>query len=254
MRYVGRAPASDFAVVTKGDVDTRYAAAAPDDAWIEGAADVSAAAAALVGQSYIDTQDASRAAISAVDTADANYLLATTRGAVNGVASIGSDGFIPAAQLPTLNTNRKVGFKNVDTTFISGNRTVTTTTTREFEAARLTIADPGYPYIPVPFCVIRGGAINAATPAVPTIGTGNYGQVTILDASLVKWGWCITTGQKGMGWNIAIPFADTTVNPTARPPVTGSLTLSVWLACWTGTTFTFDSTGMQFYCLIYPGL
>lgn len=251
LSYVGRAPVSEFSVVPKSVADARYDALVVDDEFLEDA--VATSAIDLVTPSYVDTQDSFRATKAAVDAADANYLLATTRGAANGVASLDGDVYVPSAQLPTLNTNRKVGFKNVDTVFLSGSRTVTTTNAREYEAARLTIADPGFPYIPLPFCTIRGGSVGGSASS-PSMGTGNYGQVTILDASLNKWGWCITGGHKVPGWNMALPFADSTINPTSRPPITGSVTLSVWLACWTGTTYTFDSAGLQFYALIYPGV
>lgn len=254
LKYLGREPGSDFSVMTKKKVDDAYAAVSASDSFLHSATALAAATADLATPTYVDTQDGFRATKSAVDSADANYLLATTRGAANGVAPLGSDGYIPSANLPTLNSNRKPIFKNVDTVFLTAPRVVTTTNAKEYEAARLTIADPGFPYIPVPFAVIRGGAVNATEPASQSVGTGNYGQISILDASNVKWGWCITTGQHPQSWHTALPFADNTINPTARPPVTGITTLSLYLGVWTGTTYTFDNVGLQFYCLVYPGV
>lgn len=249
--YVGRVPNSDSSIMTKVNVDDRYGELAVSDDFLGD--QLAAETPALVTQTYVDTQDALRATKVAVDALDAQYLPDTARDAANGVAPLNSSGYVPATNLPFVYTSRWPTFHNVDNTYMTSQHTCTTTNVKEYEAARLTIPDPGFPYIPIPFALVLGGAL-AGTAASESVGTSIYGQITILDASNTKWGWCITSGQKQLVYHSCLPFADSTVNPTSRPPVTGSTTLSLYLSVWGGASYTFDPLGLQFYAIAMPGV
>lgn len=252
LKYVGRAPDSDYSAVHKKYVDQRYSTVKVDDAYID--SQVAAIGTTLVSQTYVDAQDAQRATKSAVDTADAGYLLASSRGAASGVAPLSSDGYIPSANLPTLQTDRKPFYTVASSTFLSGLRVVTTVNPKEYQAATMTIPDPGFPYYPLCFALIRGGAINATQTPNRSTGTPHYGQVSILGSDNTKYGWCLTGSRKCYDFHLAMPFADDTIDPSTRPPVIGSLTLGLWLGLWGGSTYTFDSTGLQFFSINYPAV
>ncbi|AON96988.1 minor tail protein [Mycobacterium phage Tonenili] len=252
LKYVGRAPDADFSVTHKKYVTNRYDAVRVDAAYINGK--VAEVGASLVTPAYVAAQDAQRATKAAVDAADANYLPVTARGAAGGVVPIDEDGYVPSDMLPTLQTERKAFFKNVDTVLLSGNRVVTTVNAKEFQVAEMTIPDPGFPYIPLIFATIQGAAASAATTPLRHMGTNNYGQLSVLDDENTKYAWAVCGSRKTYDFYTALPFADPTVNPTSRPPVYGPLTLGLWIGLWSGTTFTFNSTGLQFYAICYPGI
>lgn len=245
--YQGRAPDSDFTVVNKGYVDTRYAAVKVDNAYVNGA--VAAEATNLATPSYADAGDATRAHKAAVDAADANYVLVSDKG--TSVASTDGSNFIPSGQLGTVTTSRKPVFKAVDTTFLTGVQEVTVVTLKGFKVATMTIADPGYPYAVLPFAMIQGGSVNG-TQSANGLGTGNYAQVSILRSSDdAKFGWSVTTGQKQLDFHLITPYATT---GSAQQALTGSLQLDMWVGLYGGTTYTFNPTGLQFWALVYPAV
>jgi len=251
LKYVGRAPDADASVVTKKYVDDRYTLIKVDNPFISG--EVTAAGVALTTQSYVDTQDALVAHKAAVDILDANYVPITERAAADGVASIGLDGYIPAGQLPTLQTVRKPVVKNVDTIFISGQREVVTINAKAFRAATLTIADPGFPYQVLAFAIIRGGALNG-TAASEWVGTGNYGQITIMRDNDTVFGKTITSGQKELDYFYVLPYGQLNTTPSTYPALTGSCVLDLWIGLYGGTTYHFTSTDLTFYAIAYPAI
>lgn len=250
LKFVGRPPDSDFSVVHKKYTQARYDTVKVDSAYIN--SQIALIAPTLVSQSYVDTQDSQRSSKAAADAADAGYLLATQRGVTSGIAPIASDGYIPSANLPTLQTERKPTYTVASTTFLTTTRNVTTTNAKEYQAATMNIADPGYPYYPLCFALIRGGAINVTQNPSRSMGTPSYGQVSILAADNTKYSWCICNSRKVYDYHLAMPFADTTINPTTRPPVEGALTLNLWLGLWGGSIYTFDATGLQFFSINIP--
>lgn len=252
LQYRGRSPDSDFSIVHKNYVDGRYNTVRVDQAYIN--SQISAVAGTLVNQNYVDAQDALRATKAAADAADASYVPADQRGVANGVAPIGSDGYIPSANLPALQTTRKPVFKGPDQVFLSGQRTVTTTSSKEYQVATMTITDPGFPYYPATFAYIRGGPLGAIQNPPRTMGTPNFGQVSILAADNTKYGWSLCGSRKVYAHHLVLPFADNTINPTTRPPVEGDLTLGLWVGLWGGTSYTFDSADLQFFTICYPAL
>jgi len=247
LQYRGRAPDSDYTVVHKKYIDDRYAVLKVDTAFINQA--VATQMVNGVNSGYVDQQDGFLAHKAAVDTADAGYLATTVLGAANGVASLGSDIYVPPAQLPTLQTERAPFFKNADTLFLTGTATreVTTANPREFQLATLTIPDLGFPYTPLLFGVVRGGSLNGINTS-RAMGTGNYAQISILRSDNAKYGFQLTSGQKGYDTFTCIPSSD----PTA--PISGANTFGLWVGMQSGNTYTFSAVGLAFYAIAMPGL
>lgn len=250
--YVGRAPDSDYSVLPRRYVTDRYDTIRVDNDFISSELTSQAAAAGLVAQSYADQQDALRARKANVDAADALYVPLTQRGAANGVVPLDDNSYIPTQYLPTIQTERKVGYVAAQNILLNGDRLCTAINPKEYLAATLTIPDPGFPYVPLVFAQILGGSVNG-NAANRGMGTGSYGQVSILRADDTKQSWCLATSHKTLAYHTALPFGDNTVNPNTRPLMEGQQVFNLWLGLWSGNTYTFNSTGLAFYALVFPG-
>jgi len=252
LQYRGRAPDSDFHVVHKKYIDDRYATLKVDSAFINSAITAEIANQGLVTPSYVDAQDNLLAHKVNVDAGDATAIPVSALGAVNGVASLGPDIYVPSAQLPPLQTERPVFYKPADTYFLTGTATreVTQVNPREFKAATLTIPDLGYPYTPICFAIVRGGSLNGPN-STRALGTGCYAQITILRSDNVRFGYTLTTGQKAYDTFTCFPAIDPN---TPQTPLTGSNTFDLWFGMQTGTTYTFSAVGLLFYALVMPAL
>lgn len=261
LKYVGRTPAvtgDDLSITPKAYVDSRYNLSLKVDSAAVTTA-TQAVTNGLTNQTYVDGGtngsggDAGRAHKAAVDAADATYIPVTAMGATNGVATIGSDGFIPSGQLPTLQLVRKPIFKNVDTIFLSGTEEVVATGAEVFRVATLTVLDPGFPYQLLPFAQIQGGSVNGIEPSIQQ-GTSNYAQINIVRSSDGKiYGKTITSGQKALDFFTVHPYANQNDSPTTTfPPLTGNTVLDLWIGLYGGTTYSFTSTNLVFYTMVYP--
>lgn len=250
LQYRGRVPDTDFSVLHKKWADDNYDLVKVDAAFVNNA--VATEGIPLVSQTYVDNQDNLREKITAVDTADLGYLLATVLGTASGVASIGADGYVPSAQLPTLTTERKPFVVNATEVLMTGTHEVTTLNNKEYRAANLTITDPGFPYIPLFFAYVSGGSLNGVQPS-RMLGTGSYGQISVLRSDNLKYAWTLCNSKKALDTFCAMPFADTTINPTVLPPLYGTTQWSLWLGLWSGSTFTFTPTGFRFFAFVWPG-
>ena len=256
LEYLGRRPdGSDYAVMNKGHVDDAYEATRVDSAYVTGA--VQDVLPSLASLTYVSNQDALRATITAVQAADNNYVpISELAGVSGGVVPLNSSGSIPANRTPaTIKTHRPPTIKYADTVNLVGTQNMTAPTgALQYLAATLTIADPGYSYIPLPFAVVQGGAVNSTDPVTRSTTTSCYGQLTALDPDGVRYGWTVCGGRKILNFHTMLPFANEQVNPTNQPPVDGPLTLNLYLGLYGGSTYTFTAAGFQFYCLIYPGV
>lgn len=247
--YVGRQPDSDAAITNKQYVDTRYGQVAVDLSYVNSAA--ASAAATLVTQSYVDARDNTKAKITAVQAADTNYIPATQRAAANGVASLGSDGFVPSGQLPTTLVDRSSTSANV-TTVLFTSRVVTSTATKEFQAATVEISDPGYPYYPLVFGRIEG--FCSVQNQIRRSGGGSLGKMAVLDPSNQLWAAGIAMGTwQQTSWNFS-PACDPSVTPLTRPPMTGNTLLSLYISLWSGTAYTFVNDNLAFSVAVVPGV
>ncbi|ASZ74788.1 minor tail protein [Mycobacterium phage Phabba] len=252
MRYVGREPDSDYSVLPRRYVTDRYDTIRVDNDFITAELATQASEAGLVNQSYVDQQDALRAKKANVDTADANYIPVSQVGATNGIVPLDTNSYIPSQYLPTIQTERKMGYVAAQNIILSGERLCTAINPKEYLAATLTIPDPGFPYIPLIFAHILGGSING-NAANRGMGTGSYGQISVLKSDDTKHSWCLATSHKTLAYHTCVPFADNTVNPNTRPLLEGQSVFNLFLGLWSGNTYTFNSAGLQFYALVFPG-
>jgi len=241
LKYVGKAADSDFSISSKQTVDDRFATTGVNQAYVNSA--VAAQTGVLALKTYVDTQDNTKAKKTAVDTADNGYLLATARGAASGIASLGADNLVPAAQVPTSIPDRSIVVAATGTQYLSGTQGVSSTTTKTYRAASLTVPDPGWPYVMFSFATLRGFASAA----------GNWGQGVILDPSNNGW---TGVGVTGDNTNIqsyqVMPYA---AAAQAAYGLSGGRTLELWLSLYSGSgTFYFQSTGFIFYALLLPSL
>lgn len=245
LAYRGRSPDSDFTIVNKKFADQQYAALKVDINFINSA--VASEMTNRVIPSYVDTQDSLRARKTLVDSADAGYLPVTMLGSASGVARLGADVYIPNAQLPTVITERIPFFKDADSIFLSDTREVTSLNPKEYQAASLAIPDIGYPYTPLFFAVVRGGAVNGAVVS-RAMGNGNYGQISVIRSDNTRYGYTVTSGQRGYEFFTCLPTSD------IQTPLSGPATFGLYLGLQSGGTYTFTSEGLQFYVICLPGV
>lgn len=247
LRIVGRDPDSDASVTHKKYVDTRYTSVKVDQAVVDAA--VAYEAQNLVVQSYVDQADAVLAHKTSVNTADSAYVLATQRAAANGVASIGSDGFVPTAQIPAgLQTDRVIKLFDQPTVALT-TRVVTTNNLKEYAAATLIITDPGYAYRALVFASVSGYHPVDSAPA-----TGSYGKLAVLNQNDVVLAGGITTGNNGVCPHYAIPFAAQNVTPGSVSALVGTQTLTLYLSLWSGVSYTFTNQELKFSALVYSAI
>lgn len=256
LRYVGRRPdSSGYAVMNKSHVDAAYEKSRVDEAYVTGA--VQDVLPSLASLTYVTNQDALRATLTAVDAADDNYVpVSELAGVSAGVVPLNSSGSIATSRVPaSIKTHRAPLIVPADTVNLVGTEVlVPPIGAKQYLAAELTITDPGYSYIPLPFAVVQGGAMESPDPVTRSMTTSCYGQLSVLDTNDVRYGWTVCSGRKVLDFHTLLPFADEKVNPSVRSLVDGDLTLKLYLGLYGGTTYTFTNVGFQFYCMVYPGV
>lgn len=161
LKYKGKVADSDASLMSRGDIADRFASTAVNTANVD--AEVAAQSTDLVTPTYVDNADVPKAKKTAVDSADALKILATLRGAANGVASLDASTKIPVAQLPAL-PDRLVQYATSPVT--SSGSPWSATGGAASKVAQLTIPDPGYPYRILPFASME----NRANTAGQSIG------------------------------------------------------------------------------------
>lgn len=247
-KYVGRAPNSDASIVAKGFADAEHARLAVTPAYVDGAVAAHVAAAGLVDKTYIDGADLTRATKAAVDAADATYLPLDARGVSGGVASTDANNFIPASQLPALVTENIVGYVEASTVFLTAPQTVSSSATKTYQAASLTIEDPGYPYRPLPFAYVAGICPEPIDHLRRKGGTSK-GKMVILSSTDALYGGGMALNALGLAHYAAVPTAPQNTTPSV---VNGDLTLNLWLSLLSGTSYRFEPTEFRFFSYIWP--
>jgi hypothetical protein len=248
LKYVGRAPDSDYSVLDTKYVRDRYNTIKVDVPYIN--SEVANQSVNLVAPTYVDQQDALRAKKTNVDTADALYVPKTDIGINGGLVPLQADATIAGSMLGTVQTERPASFVD-GTAIISGDRVTQSVTVKDYKAGTLSISDPGFPYYPLIIAQMRGGSTfgNAVNRGM---GTGSFAQMSVLRGSDdLKFAWCLCTPHKTIGTHTAIPFADNTVTPSSRV-CNGATTFDLWVGLFSGSTFTFNSTAFRFMAMIYP--
>jgi hypothetical protein len=248
---VGKAPNSDGSVVDRAYVGGRWGEVKVDLDYVNEQASLYSIN--MVDTHYVDAGDSGRAKRVDVDAADALYVLKSDKGVVGGVATIGSDGYIPDAQLGTVQTDRIPTYVN-GTIILSGTKTVTTTLIREYVAGTLEIADPGYDYVVLPFAQIQAAPILAVPPATPMTGTPNYGKIAIVGPAPTNevFSQGICSGAAQFDFYTSVPYALKDATPLNVPPRQGDLNLDLCLSLFSGNTYSFSSLGIMLYAFVYP--
>jgi hypothetical protein len=263
-KYVGRYPDSAAVLATKAYADADNNANLVTTTWID--QQIAAQSAGLVSQAYITQHVAAYATQSQVVAANAAYVPLTQLGANSGIAKAAADLSIPSGQLPTLITNRQAIAYDLNSTGAqnligSNSYTCTTTNLQEKILASIPIPDPGYPWYPMPFAAITGQ--TASNPSGSRfVGNGVFGLLTVMPPSGISnlvYGTGIAADDSITNWYELIPYgAGTTtpapMTPANRPPIIGPLTLNLGCCCWSGSGYTFNGTGMQYWILVLPAL
>jgi len=254
IRYEGRYPDADASLTHKRWADDAIAASAVTPSFVNGEVDRVIAASNLQTTTYVDAQDALLAKIADFTAADNNCLDATTRGVT--VAPLDGSGMVTANYLPPGLITERVIRTHVGTASFSGTLTSTTTTVRERKLATVSIPDPGFPYLVLPFGNVTGYA--GATPEVyPWTGNGVCGLFVVCPpagAGEVIYGLGGGTDSTLMSSYPILPYAASGSTPLTRPAVTGALTLDLYGSCFQGTGYVFSSSGLSFYVLIVPAI
>ena len=233
LKYVGRSPATDRALMSQRHIDDRFAETSIDQQALDDL--VVPRTADLVLPAYVRDQDALLARKDYVDTQDAKYQLRSSLGAANGIASLDSTGKIPAAQLAAL-ADFAPGHTVVSAS-ISG--MVSTTGARTL--ASFTIPDPGYAYTPWIF-----GHVLAKSD-----GNWSMPRIDVLNASSARV--AMGFGTEAQNWN-AIKVLPCPPHDSAMGMIyTGATTYSVFGYHNSGTpAVSFTNTGWSLYAVAMP--
>ena len=263
-KYVGRYPDSAAVLATKAYADADNAANLVTTTWID--QQIAAQSAGLVSPAYVNQQVAAYATQSQVTGGLTGYVPASKLGANNGIAKAAADLTIPPGQLPALVTNRQALAYDLTSTgaqnLIGTNSyTCTTNNLQETILASIPVPDPGYPWYPMPFAYVSGQ--TASNPSGSRfVGNGVFGLLTVMPPSGVSnlvYGTGIATDDSITNWYELVPYGSATTSPSpmtpaTRPTILGPLTLNLGCCCWSGSGYTFNGTGLQYWVLVLPAL
>lgn len=252
IRYEGRAPDSDFSVVTKKWADDTAQAQAVTTTYINNEITRVVTRDNLQTTTYVNAKDDLLAKLTDVQSADALCLPLTARNTT--VAGLDAGGMLITSQISQTIVTDRVTKCYTGTAAFSGTYTCTTTTVREKKLASVTIPDPGFPYVPLPFGAVYGQA--GGTPGLYIwSGNGVCGQLTVCPpqgSGETIYGMGACTDAPVQASYPILPYAASATTPTNRPAVTGALTLDLYGCCFQGTGYTFHSSGLNFYVLVIP--
>lgn len=256
LRYEGRPTDADSAITTKKWADDANTALTVSTSYVNAEIARVVAVNDLQTATYVDFQDSLLASASDVATADAGYLALTDRNSL--VATLTSTGQLKSAQLPTLVTDR-VSKMIAGSAVFSGTLTSVTTLDRDRRLATVTIPDPGFPYIPLPFGMVTAKAEGETLVEEPWKGTGVTARLLVAPPAgsgqadfIYGVGWC--SDNPAYATYPVVPYAGSGVNPRTRPAQTGSLTLELFGSCFTNLNYTFSSANLTFYVLVVPAV
>ena len=267
LSYVGSATNSST-VVPKQYADAQFGAQAVTKNYIFNQVLSQISTSNQVTQQYFDTAAALLANKTDVDNADTSYVPTRLLGAVNGVASLDVNGQLPAAQFPSgMPTDRTImcyaasGSQILLTGSASktvGQGTPGTSPLRATTLAQLSIPDPGYPYVPLPFAWVQGSSSSAAAPASSMVGNSNFGLLTAMPpdgAGDTVYGAGTCTASPTANIYSLVPYARPSQTPTSYPYVTGNLQLNLYGSSWaTSGQYTFYGTNLTYLVLVVPSI
>jgi hypothetical protein len=260
LQYVGRLPDSDSTVVPKSSADALSAELAVTTAYVN--AQAALVAEGLTTKAYVDAQDALLATQAQVIAADAAYVPLTKLGVANGVASLDSSGNLTASQVPTsLLTDRTIQSQTCSGAGIllvpGASHTVSTTSPREYQLGTIEVADPGFPWRPLPFAWVQGGDLNATAPPTQQAGTGNFGLLSVMPpqgVSDIVYGVGLCTDSYLPDTYLVTPYAGAGQTPSQAPAIVGSMELDLFGCVASGSEYTYLGNGFVYFIQIVPSL
>lgn len=254
IRYEGRYPDGDNSLATKKWTDDTNVSLAVTTSFINSEIARVISANNLQTTTYVDNQDALVAKLSAVTAADTLYVDSTARNTT--VAGLDSSGMLISTQLPNTIVTDRVARSHVGSASFSGTYTCNTTTVREKKLATVSIPDPGFAYIPLPFGFVTGYA--GGTPGLyPWSGNGTCGQLVVCPpqgSGDTIYGFGSGTDSPTAGLCPVLPYGASNATPGNRPAVNGALTLDLYGSCFQGSGYTYSSTGLSFFVIVVPAM
>ena len=271
LRYVGRPPDTSATVAPASAV---YSSAANSSnlfsrylvttSWLANQITTLSSADPPVMSDYITQQAANYATQSQVTTALQQFIANSQIGAANGYAKLVNGGVPvgPGAQIASVSTNNKIGVYAMTNQLLpSGNTYAITGTTTSFPLGTVTVPNPGYPWIPIPFAYVQG-ASTASGPG-RLIGSGNYALLTVTPQGLASpvYAAGYMTDDPIMNYYPVVPCAVPGINTTGSPvtpltqqplTLTTTFTLSVSGSGSSTTGYTVSGTGLVFYIAVVP--
>lgn len=138
---------------------------------------------------------------------------------------------------------------------ITGAYTATTGSSPQ-KLAHIVVPDPGYPWRPLPFALVLGDSSGSTHPVTRPVGTGSYGLLTVQPpgSSPQVYGLGICTGSFYPNFYPVLPHGAAGQTPTSVPPIVGGLELDLCGSLWSGTSYTFYPSDMQFSLLVAPAV
>lgn len=212
---------------------------------------------------YVTTTMAPTAAlITDVVKDQANYLRVAQFGAHSGVAQLNSSATVPTAQMPSsgivtdrITTCYSVTDKAVGTIYLTALATATSDSVQDVHIASLSIPDPGWPWVALPFAWVLGNSeAQSGVTYQRMSGNAETGQITVTSgsgSSAVTYG--IGVGASSIYPSLIplVPFAGSKQAPSA---LNGALVLDLWGSTANGssTGYQFSPTGLVYFVLVAP--
>lgn len=227
-----------------------------------------ALAATLANVTDVDTADSAHGLKTDVDAADTAYIARTTIGVAGGPVPLNGSVQVDTSYVPSTMPTARVVYAAPAAVW-----TLTTTALcnaapgsniKEFAAASITIADPGYPWIPWVDGQVAGAASGVVTSGVAAaltdpgngFGCGVWAQGAVIDTAGNLWARVITGSNFRPYVYPLQPFANSSATPLT---LTGPTVLTFYLSLFSRTdsgnnSYTFTRTGSLFNALVMGGL
>jgi hypothetical protein len=283
LRYLGDTSDGDYSIVTKSYADTYFRNnGIVDSSWVTSRCN--SVSSNVLSQSQvsasINATDSTGSrlypTISQLNALKDTYADTSLLGAANGIAVSNFTGGLNPIYVPSniitdnkaifydcLNYStsyRPTGFTGSATYVASGNNTT------GFEAARVTIPDPGFSYYLMNFVYIKGKAKGSATfptLAVSTLNVGNIIVATTAGSNSIPKNYFargVAAPSPNINWHVAVPFvfpwgdSAPTKPRTGTTAFTGSTSLSLYLSNYQGEGYTFYAEGLMWIAILFPTL
>lgn len=242
LRYVGRYPDTEGSVAPRS-----YAQAANDKTKVTTdfiTKTVDGLVFSLATTAYVDQQDNTKALKTAVTAADEAYFPATG----HNLAVLDNEGFVAASQIPTgsIVTNRVSGCYVGS----AGGGTVSGSGFRALLLGTVSVPDPGFPYVVLPFAWVSGSAAGTGSRWA---GAGTSAKLVVMPTSsdaVCGWGVCAASQRPS-----SYPLTPAVSMGVASQKFTGAITLGLYGSVMTegaGLSYTFG--GGSFYVITLPAV